>query len=81
MCISQRYYFVVCFTIARESDIHFFFAMVHIYIRYIDAFVKRIALTQIFAGKSAGGAVLILHRASRVKSVGLPALQPYQMRL
>ena len=45
VCVAQRYYFIVCFTIARELYIRFFFAMVHIPLRYIDAFVKRNAVT------------------------------------
>ena len=43
VCIPQRYYFVVCFTVARETDVRFFFALVYIPLRYIDAFVKRVA--------------------------------------
>ena len=73
MRIAQRYYFVVCFTIARESDIHFFFAMVHIYIRYIDAFVKRAAFAQIFAGEIAGGVVFTVNLA--------PCFQPDRLRV
>jgi hypothetical protein len=42
--IAQQYYFVVCFTGARKPDARFFFAMVHIPLRYIDAFVKRNAV-------------------------------------
>jgi hypothetical protein len=42
--IAQQYCFGVRFTVARKPDTHFFFAMVHIPLRYIDAFVKRNAV-------------------------------------
>jgi hypothetical protein len=79
--VAQRYYFIVCLTVARESDVRFFVAMVHIPIRYIDAFVKRIALSQIFAGKTSGDTVFVVYRASGIKSSRLRALLPYQVQL
>ena len=66
MCGSEQHNFVICADIARESYICIIFPLVYILIRYIDAFVKRIALAQIFEGQTSGGALLSIHFASRL---------------
>jgi hypothetical protein len=44
VCVTEQYYFIFRVNIARELDLYFFFAMVHIPIRNVDAFIKRIAV-------------------------------------
>jgi hypothetical protein len=72
VCRLKQSYFVVCIAIARELNLDFFFSLVHIPIRYINAFVKRIAFAQIFQGKIARGVVFGINRA--------PCFQPSWLR-
>ena len=45
MCCSQQYYFIKCINIARELDVYFVFALVDIPVRFVNAFIKRVAFS------------------------------------
>jgi hypothetical protein len=55
--------------------------MVHIPLRYFDAFIKRIAFTQILNGKVAGDTVFAIHLASGLKSAWISAVLSYNVRI